>query len=499
MDELPELPFEQVLSYLNFKDRLKARTVSKAWRNKFDSYPVKSLCYSQRPSDFIIGKRRWVSGAFAKNFIISSTRFATRFTSFFDTFGQTFLSSLKHLRLCDFNLSKGDRKAFTRTLNSLSQLEQLDLILAGFYQQDEFKLKKLNIIGAGLNQQDVFKLNLPMLTSLQIVNVHGMEKLTLEAPRLREVKILGYYGTDLRVKIVPGESVERLLCDWLGYMEVKNLKNLQYLYGQCLSEAIDSTFISSLQQLKEIHTNDSKSVSELFEQKQQSGRADLKIYLCGLLLNGSDDPAINSYSSGEWLACLTGNRPRLADEIPFYSSLQYSDIEELVSPSQDVDLLKRFTNLNMVKVNRPVKDIERFLNLLKNCKNISSFQCGDQPQGLFDRLPEHCAVQNLRIFFPPSDLAFLFRLKHLIHLDIVWTIDSETVRRALEELPVLSSFTFRYGQRVALIHIDQSKQFQVEVNFNKRTTVSDLNAAIEFIFGKEEPSKTKKRKAGALE
>ena len=93
MEELPELPFEQVLNYLSLKDRLKARTVSRAWRNKFDRYPVKSLCYSSCSSGFSFEKSRWVSGAFAKNFISS-----TRFVSFFDTYRQTILSTLKHLR-----------------------------------------------------------------------------------------------------------------------------------------------------------------------------------------------------------------------------------------------------------------------------------------------------------------------------------------------------------------------------------------------------------------
>ena len=130
MDELPELPFEQVLSYLNLKDRLKARTVSRAWRNTFDRYSVKTLCYSARSSDFIFEKSRWVKGEFAENFISS-----TRFASFFDTFGQTILSSLKHLRLCDIDLCEGDQTTFVRILNPFRQLGQLGLIRVKVNQQ----------------------------------------------------------------------------------------------------------------------------------------------------------------------------------------------------------------------------------------------------------------------------------------------------------------------------------------------------------------------------
>ena len=244
MDDLPELPFEKVLSYLSLEDRLKARGVSRRWYHKVNSFRLKCLCYSELPIDRILGKNRWASGVFAKNFISS-----TRFPSFFDTFGQTILSSLKHLRLCNLDLTEGDPAAFTRTLNSFVKLEELDII-------------GVDIIRVKLNQQDVFSLNLPMLISLQFERVSGIKKLTLETPSLRDVTILdcSYY---LRVEIIHGESVESLLVEQLEYIKVKKLKNLQHLYVHYLS-GIDLTFLSNLQQLKEIHTSEPRKVSELF-------------------------------------------------------------------------------------------------------------------------------------------------------------------------------------------------------------------------------------------
>ena len=465
MDDLPELPFEKVLSYLSLEDVIKARAVSRSWYHKINSFRVKSLCFSNRPRGFIFEKNRWISGAFAKNFISS-----TRFASFFDTFSQTILSSLKHLRLCDLHLSEEDRTAFARTLNSFDQLEQLDII-------------RVEIIWAELNRQDVFHLNLPMLTSLHLEDVLGIKKLTVEASSLREVKFLDPYYSRLRLEIVHGESVERLLVDRWEYTEVKNL---QFLYAYDLLQG-DLTF---LQQLKEIHLQSDTNVSALFRQKQQLGRADLKIYLCGLLLNGPDDPVMSSFrDSGSYylgvqsFVSLAKNPSRLADEIPFYSLLYYSDIEA-VAPEMEVDLLKRFTNLNTVLIGSSVRDIERFLVLLKNFENIVVLDFdGDEPQGLFDRLPEHCAVQKLTIYNAPSDLAFLFRLKHLIHLLVGWSVGSEIVRRAFEELHLLSTFEFPYGQEIASIEINPSKEFMVYAEDKLKTTVSDLNAAIELIFG----------------
>ena len=107
---------------------------------------------------------------------------------------------------------------------------------------------------------------------------------------------------------------------------------------------------------------------------------------------------------------------------------------------------------------------------------------GDQWQELFDRLSENCVVQTLLIDNAPPDLAFLFRLRHLIRLEIVSSpIDIETVRRAFEELPVLSYFMFKYDQKNASIEIGQSEHFQVWVQDKEKMTFFDLNAAIEFI------------------
>ena len=479
MDDLPELPFEQVLSYLNLEDRLRLSAVSRSCHQKIANSRVKSLCFSERPIGRILGKNRWISGAFAQNFISS-----TRFASFFDTFGQTILSSLKHLRLCDLNLRASNETALTRNLNSFSQLETLDMIRVQCCPQRKFEL------------------TLPMLTSIHLEELAADRRLTLDAPRLREVRAVRADFSDLRLEIVHGESVERLLADSLEYTEVKNLKNLQYLYVDYVPGA-DRTFLSSLQQLKEFHTNDSLNVSELFEQKQQLGRADLKVYLWGLLLNGPEDPAINALQNSfpddltrESFVCLAENRSRLADQIPFYDFLRYSAIEG-VPLGLEVNVLKKFIDLKSVEVDHPVQNIQRFLDLLKNCARIVELTFnGDQPQDLFDRLPEHCAVQKLSIYRPPSDLAFLFRMKHLIDLDLNTTsIDSETVRRAFDELPVLSSFRFWISELEITIQVDHPKQFRVLVD-NKLKTVSDLNAAIEFIFGIK---RSRKRTADELE
>ena len=93
----------------------------------------------------------------------------------------------------------------------------------------------------------------------------------------------------------------------------------------------------------------------------------------------------------------------------------------------------------------PAQDVQRFLDLLKNLpNNVGLMFSGDQPQDLFDRLPEHSAIQRLSIERPASDFRFLFRLEHLIIIQFVDYIDFEVVRKAFEELEFLEIFLCRF-------------------------------------------------------
>ena len=468
MDHLPELPFEKILGYLSLEDLLKSRAISKSFQQKIDNYRVKSLCYSEHPSGFILGKGRWVSGAFAENFISS-----TQFELFFNTFSRSVLSSLKHLRLCDFIIGLKNRTAFARILNSFCQLEELDIIRA------ECNLKR------------EFTLSLPVLSRIHLDGLIGIEKLTLDAPNLKKVKLLknpipSSYSSP-KLDIVHCQSVETLIIPSLRNLKqpMKKLTKLNYLFTCHLSSTIEPKFLSSLENLKEVHLYFPGFIDQLFEQKQRYGRIDLKIYLCGLLLNGPNDPAIATEEfKEENFHRLEESPSRLAHVISFWRSLHYSAIKSLAPGS---NVLNRFADLNTILVNDPVEDIERFLDLLKNFDNIVKLEFwDDQPQDLFDRLPEYCAVQGLYIGREISDVQFLFQLKNLVHLDLPGCqFDAESIRKAFNELQFLSQFRFKYLNKLVTIElvrikIAHPKQFRVSIDKNHKT-VSNLNSAIQFI------------------
>ena len=468
MDDLPDLPFEKILGYLPLEDCIRSIAVSRRWYRTINSFRVKSLCFSDLPVGFIFEKRRLVSGEFARNFISSP-----RFGSFFSTFGQSILASLKHLRLCDFYLDKKNVTALTQILSSFSRLEDLNIIrlnAPSVIPKDSLSYPYLS-----------FGLNLPMLTSIELDEVFGITKLTLDAPGLQKVK--HWRSDNLEVNFVHTKSVKRLVTDETNVMNLSltSLTSLQYLYLPFLED--DSTLLYSLRQLKEIHL--CSGVSNLFEQKRRYRCDALQIYLHGVLLNGPADPQIDSdiYIANfddRFIAHFGENLSRLADEIPFICQIFDIPTKPFAVESA-IKVLKRFTNLNEIMMLEPVQDIGRFLDVLKGLDNIVNLNFfGDQPQELLDRLRKHSSVQKLRINCTVSDFKFIFHLKNLTTIETNQPIDAETILKILDQLKYLSRFSFWYLDQLAVIEIDYRRRFNVEVN-SSRSTFTDPNAAFQFV------------------
>lgn len=159
---------------------------------------------------------------------------------------------------------------------------------------------------------------------------------------------------------------------------------------------------------------------------------------------------------------------------------------ENISREFDITFLRRFVDLSAIVVSRPVQDVERFLDVLKNLDIVQlTFTC-IQPQELFDGLPKHCAVQQMFLNYPNAlaDYSFLPRLSELYHLYVA-SIDAETIRSCLEQLQLLKSFTFTYlgkWNRIEIQTVGRSKRFKVTDSNNYTGVIfNDLNAALKFI------------------
>lgn len=472
LDDLPDLALELVLSHLPLGDRIRSRAVSRRWKEIISGFKPTTLCYSEHPNDFIFRKSQLASGVFARNFVDS---FRFRFNKFFQTFAQSTLVKLQHLRLCDLELNKEEAITFTRTLNSFRQLKSLDLFRIGFL--DEYD-------PAGDR-----RLNLPLLNSIQLVGVREMAKLTLNTPNLRNIKLSGCFE-GLAVELVDSKSVERLVIDCIGCIDMKRLKSLKYCYirdnqRDKYESDLDPNLLESLKQLTEVHVAHVCDAKELFTQKQQHKCVDLAIYLCGLFLYGPEDQAIGSLSyrrEEEILRCLAKNLSRLADELPLWSSIDYPAIE-LMPCRSEAEVLRKLSDLYEITVTEPILNVDRFLGVLKQVGNIAKLNFErDLPQALFNQLPEHCTtVQKLSVYIPPSDLQFLFRLKNLTALHLYDSIDIGLVQKILEELPFLSHFVFYYLDSKVIVEIEHRPKMYAVVLEDELAEEEELEDAIEFI------------------
>lgn len=479
------LVLQKTLIYLSLKERIKLRVVSRGWRNVIDTIKVSSLCVSNRRIDFIVQKRRWVSGEFAWNFISSS-----RIDSFFQTFHPSILSQLQHLRLCDFDLSPNSAAMVKSSLNLFGQLEELDIIR--FHKS---QLKRIQV-----------KLCLPMLRSIQLCEVTAILRLTLDAPRLQSAKVWGK-GHKPILNIVRHESIETLISQALDVEDVeetvnlRNFKNLKYL---CTDQQIARIDLSGLPHLKEVHLNDIDSAVILLKQLKEQPRADRKIFLFGLHLNGPEDPAIGFFETGSMrdaVDCLTQNFTRLAAEIPFKEVLDYSVIQGCPS-NVLIPLLKRCTDLRKINLSFSLctNTVEGFLDILQSLPNITELIIVPvQPTDLLDRLPDYCpALQELAIWktHPQQTYEFLLKFNDLVELHLIFLISARFVQTVLEHFRFLLRFEFCYGSPHVREHDTffivinhHPRQFEVTVltSSNKRKGhFQDVNPVLEFIVATSE-------------
>ena len=226
LNDLPMLPFEKILNYLNVLDLIRSRAFSLRWCQTIEGFRVKRLFYSSRPIGFICEKKRLVSNAFAPSFI-SSPRIEA-FESLVNTLGQSIFSSLKHLRFFKLSLNQESGIAFVRTLNSFGQLQEL-----GLFRLEAHPYGHLDL-----------ELNLTLLTRIHLERVSGFRKLTLDTPKLQTVKLEARLFL-LRPNLVRTEFVTALFLGINNQIEITKLKNLKYLYiGR--NEEINSLFLSSV-------------------------------------------------------------------------------------------------------------------------------------------------------------------------------------------------------------------------------------------------------------
>ena len=459
MDNLPIPPFEKMLSYLSLKERIKLRAVCRGWCRTIDSFKIKQLLISSDLPEKT--SPRLARGVFAQNFLRCKG-------SYPEILGSSIFSDLKQLRLLGLHNLNIER--FAETLNLWVRLEELTII------DTEIECDR-----------DV-KVNLPMLRSLRFdINYDEFDPpsgtLILDAPRLQNVRLSKYEGL---LKFVHAESIEKLITRFVrNTTNLINLKNLKHLH--CALKRIDPNFLADMPQLKQINvvfSQDERIFLELLEQKNKFGRADLKIAHNGFLI----DPANpSSYWKGWYL-----DKPQLIDEVPYFVWIAYKRFESWDNHLA-VRIFRRLTDLSGIYVYEKVQDVERLLNFLRDFDILGlEFDYDVQPQNLFDRLPDYCAVRRLVLEYPIPDLSFLLRLRHLISLKVSWEVELELIRRVFNELQFISSFEFKFPENSFIKRLsDKSFKLGITNSDSSRNfpTVPDIDAAIHCLYSRRKNEK----------
>ena len=444
MDDLPILAFEKVLSYLGLKQLLRARTVSKRWRQSIDHYtakfPVRSLFVSNKEWPYIVGNNHLAAGEFSQNFICSPIG---------SLIGQPLLSNLKHLRVCDLDAKDRAPELFSLA-NSFANLESLDFFCVEDLFENDFS----------------FTLSLLKLKSIRLDDCCGIQDwleatctLTLDCPRLSEIWIWNYFP---RLIIEQTECVEKVTISYSDTLNLESFKNLKLLRCSYFDEPSNS-LLSSLKHLKEIHFSNTRSVLEqLQDQKRRNGLNDLKIFYRGLCLdNPNDYPDSNEFIydklDAKLLRAMLANYSGVASEIAFYRTLYYTEIAGV--QGVPADFWRRLPHLDTIEIEHAVRDVPRFLDVLSNCPGVRSLRMGGYPrknQDLLDKLSIHhlsSQIQYFNVEFPcPApgeeqnlalDFSFLLKFENLVQLG-AYPIDLEIIPKVFNKLRFMRETWFSF-------------------------------------------------------
>lgn len=396
LDDLPLELFERILlRHLDLCEVIRLRAVCRRWCVYIDNFSVTSLFLSELAADHIEDKRRLVVSRFEQNFIQTP-----QFDVFFDNFGTSLLSHLQHFRAANLNLqsacnAKSRSSAFVLVLNSFEQLQSLVLV----------RIESLDY---------QIQLTMPYLRTVHIEELSGLKNLTLDAPRLRKVKIW-FNSFVFYLNVVHPGSVESIELDFYNRcLDRGGFRNLRLLYCECLTE-INENFLLGLDRLQAIHlSGDYDSLRSLHSQKERLGLEQLKIYYHGLQLGRpSDFIDFPHYILDETVIVgMIQNYWRLAEHL-LYTSINYSFIEKFAL-RMPVDFWARFVNVKALYVfNRLASELQ-FLNFLTNFENLVKLEFANQKQSqqLFNHLPHYCqSVQQLVIAFGSNlSLEFVFKV-----------------------------------------------------------------------------------------
>ena len=449
MDLPIEIYYEIFTKYLPIQEIFSCRGVCRRWLFIIDSLKLKNLVIAEDEYKFTLNKNWYQSD------------------EPIDTL---------HTILCP-NLSRSIQIECQLRRNLFSSIKQLyihsnylsfksgDL---GCYINHFVRLEKLEIVN--LEIQSSSKLILPNLKSLNI-SVRG-DLCILDTPKLEVIKIQ-FLNTIDNIKLLYPQRIKHAEFQEKRKL-LKKFVNLEFLYCKHF-ESIEDNFLANYPKLQQIHFDGNDQVfAKIKQQKDRLHKNELKIYFLGVQYN--ELPQYSSafnhsdlYEKNVKLIAKNYPKNKIASILPFVENINYNIYEDNFKQLPK-DLLRRFVNLEQVKVTNKLADQLKFIQFLRTCSNFSSLMLINSTLNLdfYAKLIE-CSPSLTGLTIKDDnieelDFQFLFKFNYLIKLVTNKQLSIEFVRELFSKLKHFEQIWFQHLDDKIRIVTSEKRMLRLFVN-----------------------------------
>lgn len=471
MDLLPIEIVCLIIKKLDLNDILSCRLVNKKWSQIVNEHiKISSLAIKDKECQFE-EERYLLDREFFKN----SYQFNTRNEEFFQSaFIMTVLKNLKHLYIqlpsiyneSDFNLAKN--------LNNFTKLESLKIDqLTTSAQSATIKLPNLKTLSIDLYDGPTLKLDLPKLEKL--VNNCFLKKF-----EFKNYDTITELTTELYEDCLPKyKNLEKFYCEFLTNDEDYELNNLP------------KDILSLLPKLKELHCSrlvKKNVIAGVLSSKNKLRRQNFKLFFNGLeieCLNQLETYTTYFEEGYEFLSdakenfeILLDNFSKLSNFNQYVSDVNYTSICKKFKNGINSEFFKKFVSIRNVVVDKPIENVNHFVNFLKECKILSSLELNNAAldQSFYDNLAIYCpSVSHLKIRDEkPINSDFLLKFNKMFSFSINQNATFDTIEKAFLKFDLLHSFKFTIKKNRSL-ELFSIENYKSEIRLRRDDQKSSVN------------------------
>ena len=403
-DRFPLLVQIKILSFLNVKERLEIKSVSRLLKALIEQFlPLKSLCIyrSYKP-----GKWNW---PFTEEVIEDQVMIQAHFHQGEHgvDFSKAYFRNLKRLHVHGDLVSKGPN--LLKHINLLEELEVLSAYLSYDYGLNNINLRNLKVL------------------SFWDCNSDWRKTVFFGMPNLKRFSFFKDGAFYYETKFGNPEKLEVFRCQAFGpKFTVNKLVGLKHLICQDLDSSFQLEEYPSLRLLEAFPSRG--ETTRILKNREMQFPKDLKVFVFGFSLANLPEVFIktdefvgfkspNCWLSDNFLSYIANNYPNLERPCLWPIGLSYSLLFKSFCGRVPEDFLKFYPNIARLDVSERT-DCSRLIRFLKNHGEIETLSLFDDclDQNFFEELgsissPLNCLV--IREFTKNVDFSFASKLENL--------------------------------------------------------------------------------------